>query len=94
MFKVSSDGRDRILLALGEAFVPGSDSNHFCKPTDVAVDPQTGSVFVSDGYCNARILKFSAQGKYLDEWGAGRRPELLHYLICCFRSRSALCPAV
>lgn len=73
MFKVSSDGRDRVLLALGEAFVPGSDSDHFCKPTDVAVDPQTGSVFVSDGYCNARILKFSSQGKYLNEWGAGRR---------------------
>lgn len=72
MFKVSGDGKDRVLLALGEAFVPGSDSNHFCKPTDVALDPQSGSVFVSDGYCNARILKFSAQGQYLDKWGAGR----------------------
>lgn len=71
VFKVSSEGRDRVLAALGEAFVPGSDSAHFCKPTDVAVDPQTGSVFVSDGYCNARILKFSPEGKYLDEWGAG-----------------------
>lgn len=74
VLKVSSDGRDRVLVALGEAFVPGSDRGHFCKPTDVAVDPQTGSVFVSDGYCNARILKFSSEGKYLTEWGAGSGP--------------------
>ncbi|XP_078811748.1 peptidyl-glycine alpha-amidating monooxygenase B isoform X1 [Oryzias latipes] len=71
VLKVSSDGRDRTLLALGEAFTPGSDSSHFCQPTDVAIDPHTGNVFVSDGYCNARILKFSADGKYLSQWGAG-----------------------
>ncbi|KAI4816299.1 hypothetical protein KUCAC02_008629 [Chaenocephalus aceratus] len=69
--KVSSDGRDRTVLALGEAFTPGSDSSHFCQPTDVAVDGDTGNIFVSDGYCNARILKFSADGRYLSEWGAG-----------------------
>ncbi|XP_041815917.1 peptidyl-glycine alpha-amidating monooxygenase [Chelmon rostratus] len=71
VLKVSSDGRDRTLLALGEAFTPGSDNNHFCQPTDVAVDTDTGNIFVSDGYCNARILKFSADGKYLSEFGAG-----------------------
>ncbi|XP_035463745.2 peptidyl-glycine alpha-amidating monooxygenase isoform X2 [Scophthalmus maximus] len=71
VLKVSGDGADTTLLALGEAFTPGSDSNHFCKPTDVAIDAATGNVFVSDGYCNARILKFSAEGTYLSEWGAG-----------------------
>ncbi|KAK7895859.1 hypothetical protein WMY93_021184 [Mugilogobius chulae] len=71
VFKVSSDGRDQILLSLGEAFVPGSDHYHFCKPTDVAVDSENGNIFISDGYCNARILKFSADGKYLSQWGAG-----------------------
>ncbi|XP_074546066.1 peptidyl-glycine alpha-amidating monooxygenase isoform X1 [Halichoeres trimaculatus] len=71
VLKVSGDGKDRILLQLGEAFTPGSDSNHFCQPTDVVEDPQTGNIFVSDGYCNARILKFSAEGNYLSKWGAG-----------------------
>lgn len=73
VLKVSSDGRDQILLTLGEAFIPGSDHYHFCKPTDVAVDSESGNIFVSDGYCNARILKFSADGKYLSQWGAGIR---------------------
>ncbi|XP_034997375.1 peptidyl-glycine alpha-amidating monooxygenase isoform X2 [Hippoglossus stenolepis] len=71
VLKVSGDGGDRTLLTIGEAFTPGSDSSHFCQPTDVAVDTDTGNIFVSDGYCNARILKFSADGKYLSEWGAG-----------------------
>ncbi|XP_072310100.1 peptidyl-glycine alpha-amidating monooxygenase B isoform X3 [Eucyclogobius newberryi] len=71
VFKVSGDGRDQKLLSLGEAFVPGSDHHHFCKPTDVAVDSENGNIFISDGYCNSRILKFSADGKYLSEWAAG-----------------------
>uniref|UniRef100_A0A8B9RA17 Peptidylglycine alpha-amidating monooxygenase n=1 Tax=Astyanax mexicanus TaxID=7994 RepID=A0A8B9RA17_ASTMX len=70
VFKLSKDGTEKPLLVLGEAFKPGSDKSHFCKPTDVAVDPETGNIFVSDGYCNTRILKFSPEGKYLSDWGA------------------------
>lgn len=71
VFKLSKDGTEKPLLVLGEAFKPGSDKSHFCQPTDVAVDPETGNIFVSDGYCNTRILKFSPEGKYLSDWGAG-----------------------
>lgn len=35
-------------LVLGEAMKPGSDNEHFCKPTDVAV-ASNGHFFVSDG---------------------------------------------
>lgn len=51
-------------MTLGEAFVAGSDDDHFCQPSDVAV-ASTGAFFVSDGYCNQRILKFDAEGKVL-----------------------------
>ncbi|XP_057176846.1 peptidylglycine alpha-amidating monooxygenase isoform X2 [Triplophysa rosa] len=71
VFKLSSDGKDQQLLVLGEAFKPGSDKSHFCQPTDVAVDPVTGNIFISDGYCNSRILKFSPEGRYITHWGAG-----------------------
>ncbi|CAB3983869.1 peptidyl-glycine alpha-amidating monooxygenase isoform X2 [Paramuricea clavata] len=60
VFKYSEDG-DK-LLELGKRFVPGNDREHFCKPTDVAVE-KDGSFFVSDGYCNSRVLKFSPKGK-------------------------------
>ncbi len=52
-------------LVLGESFVPGSDGNHFCQPTSIAVSEDTGIFFVGDGYCNSRILKFSRQGRLL-----------------------------
>ena len=51
-------------LTLGEAFVPGSDEKHFCKPTDVAVS-SSGIFFVSDGYCHKRIMKFDPNGRLL-----------------------------
>uniref|UniRef100_A0A673GQ21 Peptidyl-glycine alpha-amidating monooxygenase B-like n=1 Tax=Sinocyclocheilus rhinocerous TaxID=307959 RepID=A0A673GQ21_9TELE len=87
VIKLSSDGKDRQLLVLGEAFEPGSDKKHFCQPTDVAVDPVTGNVYVSDGYCNSRILKFSPEGKYISHWGAGtlyliNTPSLLMAQLC------------
>ncbi|EPY79555.1 hypothetical protein CB1_000916040 [Camelus ferus] len=50
---------------------PGSDQNHFCQPTDVAVDPDTGTIYVSDGYCNSRIVQFSPSGKFVTQWGEG-----------------------
>lgn len=66
VFKYSIDGT-RELLELGTAFVPGNDESHFCKPTSVA---DTGEfIFVADGYCNSRVVMFSAKGKYLGEFG-------------------------
>ncbi|KAL3867131.1 hypothetical protein ACJMK2_044358 [Sinanodonta woodiana] len=55
-------------LVLGEKFVPGADDVHFCKPSDVIV-MSTGEFFVSDGYCNSRILKFDKNGTLLKKWG-------------------------
>ncbi|XP_070844391.1 peptidyl-glycine alpha-amidating monooxygenase isoform X1 [Chaetodon trifascialis] len=99
VLKVSGDGRDRILVALGEAFTPGSDNYHFCQPTDVAVDAETGNIFVSDGYCNARILKFSADGIYLSEFGAGssdrrrRMPFRIPHSLVFIPDRREVCVA-
>ena len=55
-------------MKLGEAKVAGNDSLHFNKPTGIAI-AKDGSFYVSDGYGNNRIIKFSVQGKYLFEWG-------------------------
>ncbi|XP_044876748.1 peptidyl-glycine alpha-amidating monooxygenase isoform X5 [Mauremys mutica] len=57
------------LLILGRSLQPGSDKNHFCQPTDVAVDPVTGNIYVSDGYCNSRIAVFSPNGMFIMQWG-------------------------
>jgi len=40
----------------------------FNRPTGVAITP-AGDIFVSDGYGNARVHRFSAEGKLLHSWG-------------------------
>uniref|UniRef100_A0A0N5ANU7 peptidylamidoglycolate lyase n=1 Tax=Syphacia muris TaxID=451379 RepID=A0A0N5ANU7_9BILA len=62
------DSNMKVLLTLGEKLVPGSSSNHFCMPTDVAVT-KAGAIFVSDGYCNSRILKFDSSGRFIKSFG-------------------------
>ncbi|XP_054509409.1 peptidyl-glycine alpha-amidating monooxygenase isoform X3 [Agelaius phoeniceus] len=68
VFKLGAKDKEP-LLTLGVPLQPGSDKNHFCQPTDVAVDPITGSIYVSDGYCNSRIIQFSPNGLYVMQWG-------------------------
>ncbi|CAG9535368.1 unnamed protein product [Cercopithifilaria johnstoni] len=56
------------VFALGEKFVPGDDQKHFCKPAGIAVTAD-GNIFVADGYCNNRIMKFDRNGQFLTQWG-------------------------
>ncbi|XP_058132809.1 peptidyl-glycine alpha-amidating monooxygenase isoform X14 [Dasypus novemcinctus] len=69
VFKLDPNSKEAPLLILGRSMQPGSDQNHFCQPTDVAVDPGTGTIYVSDGYCNSRIVQFSPSGKFITQWG-------------------------
>ncbi|XP_070373772.1 peptidyl-glycine alpha-amidating monooxygenase isoform X7 [Equus asinus] len=69
VFKLDPNSKEGPLLILGRSMQPGSDQNHFCQPTDVAVDPNTGTIFVSDGYCNSRIVQFSPTGRFITQWG-------------------------
>ena len=66
VIKYDSNGNE--LMVLGKEYTPGQDSLHFNLPTDVAVS-ENGSFYVSDGYGNSRIIKFSSKGEYLFEWG-------------------------
>ncbi|XP_045664263.1 peptidyl-glycine alpha-amidating monooxygenase isoform X1 [Ursus americanus] len=69
VFKLDPNSKGGPLLILGRSMQPGSDRNHFCQPTDVAVDPDTGTIYVSDGYCNSRIVQFSPTGEFITQWG-------------------------
>ena len=41
----------------------------FNLPTDAIIDPDTGDIFISDGYGNSRVHKFDTDGKYIKSWG-------------------------
>jgi len=61
-----------VLLTIG---TPGKPSkpyggDPFNRCTDVAIDPLNGDLYVSDGYVNARVHKYSPDGKLLFSWGS------------------------
>ncbi len=66
IYECTQDGK--LLKTLGTKGVPGCDETHLYKPTDMAITPD-GQVFVSDGYGNARIVHFDAQGRFVKAWG-------------------------
>lgn len=65
MRKFTSDGE--LLMTLGTPDQP-ADGTPFNLPTDLAVGPD-GELFVSDGYGNARIHKYSPDGELIKSWG-------------------------
>ena len=67
--KCTLDGK--VLMTIG---VPGQHAevysgDPFNRCTDLALDPTTGDIYVSDGYANARVHKYSPDGKLLFSWG-------------------------
>ncbi|HEY1378524.1 MAG TPA: peptidyl-alpha-hydroxyglycine alpha-amidating lyase family protein [Gemmataceae bacterium] len=66
VYQFDADGK--LLLTLGRKGEPGNTPDKFDRPTDVAVTP-AGDFYVSDGYGNSRVLKFSREGKLLKQWG-------------------------
>jgi len=65
---VKMNQRGRVVMQLGRKGVPGTGHGNFYLPTDVAF-ASNGDFYVSDGYGNSRVVKFSREGKYLLEWG-------------------------
>jgi sugar lactone lactonase YvrE len=69
VFKFSPEGK--VLMTLGKAGVAGDGADTFNQPSDVFVAPN-GDIFVADGHggnSNARIVKFSKDGKFIGAWG-------------------------
>ncbi|MGB5458479.1 MAG: peptidyl-alpha-hydroxyglycine alpha-amidating lyase family protein [Eudoraea sp.] len=66
ILKFNQDGE--LVRVIGEATILGNDSIHFSLPTDVAGAPD-GSFYVSDGYGNSRVVKYSKDNSFLFEWG-------------------------
>jgi len=67
--KFSPDGK--LLMTLGTPGKSGDGPNEFNAPSAVLVAPN-GNIFVADGHggnTNARIVKFSRDGKFIKTWG-------------------------
>jgi hypothetical protein len=71
VYKFSPEGKTLLTIEVGGQPSP---CGAFCSTTDIAFAAD-GHLFIADGYRNARILEYSADGKKLHEWGtAGTGP--------------------
>jgi DNA-binding beta-propeller fold protein YncE len=69
VFKFSPDGK--VLMTLGKAGEAGNGPDTFNQPSAVAIG-RNGDIFVADGHggdTNARIVKFTKDGKFIKTWG-------------------------
>src|SRR5207244_10049584 len=71
VMKFTSTGK--LLFTLGIKGKPGTDNKTFNRPTDIALG-KNGDCYISDGYGNSRVVKFTKDGKHILDWrkrGAG-----------------------
>ena len=66
MRKFTTEGE--LLMTLGTPDEPGAEGEPFNKPTDFALGPD-GEMYISDGYGNARVHKYSPDGELIKSWG-------------------------
>ncbi len=69
-FIYKCDKKGRVLLTIGTGTpAPKQSGKMFNKPTDVAVSPVSGDIFISDGYGNSRVHRLDKRGKHIMSWG-------------------------
>src|SRR6058998_4442262 len=83
--KCSTDGKVLLTIGIPNKPAPFMSGEPFHRCTHTALSPK-GEIYVSDGYGNARVHKFSPDGKLLMSWGEpGTGPgefNIVHN-ICC-----------
>ena len=67
--KFTPEGKLLMTLGTERSPAPVWEGQPFNRPTHAAVSPVTGDIYVSDGYGNCRVHRFSQDGKHILSWG-------------------------
>ena len=67
--KFTPEGKLLMTLGVQDQPTPRWQGQPFNRPTHIAVSPVTGNLYISDGYGNCRVHKFSPDGKHILSWG-------------------------
>ena len=83
--KCTTDGKVVLTIGTPKKPAPAFSGDPFNRCTHTALSPQ-GDIYVSDGYANPRVHKYSPDGKLLFSWGEpGTDPgqfNLVHNIAC------------
>ncbi|MDQ3260863.1 MAG: peptidyl-alpha-hydroxyglycine alpha-amidating lyase family protein, partial [Pseudomonadota bacterium] len=83
--KCTLEGKVVLTIGIPEKPAPYMSGEPFHRCTHTALSPH-GDIYVSDGYGNARVHKYSADGKLIKSWGEpGCDPGQFNIVhnICC-----------
>jgi DNA-binding beta-propeller fold protein YncE len=69
LFKHNKTGANSLLTLGTGTPAPRQGGQMFNRPTDIAIHPKTGELFVSDGYGNSRVHRLTAGGEHILSWG-------------------------
>ena len=60
-----------LLLTIGTTNEPAPiwSGQPFNRPTHAAVSPNSGDIFITDGYGNSRVHRYTADGEHVLSWG-------------------------
>ena len=50
--------------------IPNPTPKIYASPTNAAVSPNTGDIYITDGYGNSRVHRYTSEGKHIVSWGA------------------------
>jgi len=67
--KFTPEGHELMTLGTPGKSSPFQSGLPFNLPTKVALHPETGDIYVADGYGNSRVHRYSPDGKLLLSWG-------------------------
>ena len=67
--KFTTEGK--LLMTIGEKDrpAPAMSGTPFNKPAHLAVHGPSGDLFIADGYSNAKVHRYTPDGKYVSSWG-------------------------
>ncbi len=65
------DTQGKLIWTLGDVGKPAPkwSGQPFNRPTHMAVSPKSGDIFITDGYGNSRVHRYSPDGRLLLSWG-------------------------
>jgi DNA-binding beta-propeller fold protein YncE len=63
--KFTPEGKKLLEISVGGIPDP---AERFCGATDITFG-KSGQIYASDGYCNGRVIEYSADGRKVREWG-------------------------
>jgi hypothetical protein len=68
--KYTPEGKLLLVVGIENQAAEKWSGHPFNRPTNMAVSTNSGDVYITDGYGNSRVHRYTSEGKHIVSWGA------------------------